>query len=153
LGGILKQSLKIKLFGIQLQNTKPAIAGEMIKGGKKNKTGENYMSRLSRDDFAEQAGTSFRGFINSDEPTEIKLVEVTELKETEQVENFSLIFEAPIGADVVTGLVKMEHDTLGSIDVGISPFGQDENTTKYEAVFSRFKSGQEPSEAGQSEEE
>lgn len=94
--------------------------------------------QLERDDFAKHEGTKFKGFLGSEEATEMELVEVSELKKSEQIENFSLVFKAPADANIVTGIVKMQHDELGEIDVGVSPFNQDEEGTKYEAVFSRL---------------
>lgn len=94
--------------------------------------------KLERDDFAKHEGTKFKGSIGADESVEMELIEVSELQKSDQVENFSLVFNAPADANVVTGTVKMQHDELGEIDIGVSPFNQDEEGTKYEAVFSRL---------------
>lgn len=94
--------------------------------------------KIERDDFAKHEGTKFKGYLNSEEATELELVEISELNKTGQVEGFSLIFHTPAESELVSGMVKMEHDKLGSIDVGVSPIGQDENGTKYEAVFNRL---------------
>ncbi len=93
-------------------------------------------NEMNRDNFAKQEGTKFSVFLDSDEATEFELTEVSEVSKTDRTKGFSLVFHAPADAVLVTGTVKMEHDELGQIDIGISPFDQDENNTKYEAVFS-----------------
>lgn len=95
--------------------------------------------KLERDDFAKFEGTIFRAVIIEGESTEMKLVNVGELTETDRTESFSLVFEVPAEVVVVTGMVRVEHDELGSFDLGISPFDQDERVTRYEAVFNRLK--------------
>ncbi len=97
---------------------------------------------LTRDDFAQHEGTKFKISLSPEETTEIELVEVSELKETDDLETFCLVFEAPIDAQVVSGMVQMEHESLGTLDLGVSPFAQDENCTKYEVVFNRSKAGE-----------
>ena len=92
--------------------------------------------KLNRDDFAKYKGTKFKAYLNSDEATEFELVDVSELRVIDRSEVFSLVFHAPATALIVTGMAKMEHEELGTLDIGISPFGQDENATKYEALFS-----------------
>lgn len=97
---------------------------------------------LKRDDFAEHKGTKFKAFLNPEKPTEFELVDVSELQEKDNFQTFSLVFEAPLDAELVTGIVKMEHESLGSLSLGVSPFVQDEKCTKYEAVFNRSKPDQ-----------
>lgn len=94
--------------------------------------------KVEKDDFAKHEGTKFKGYLNSEEATEMELVEVSELDQKDRMEGFSLVFHAPADAELVSGIVKMEHPELGSIDIGVSPFEQDENGTKYEAVFNRI---------------
>lgn len=96
------------------------------------------IDQVERDEFAKHEGTKFEGFLNSEEATEMELVEVSELVTSERQENFSLVFKAPADAEIVTGTVKMKHDELGEIHLGVSPFAQDEDGTKYEAVFNRL---------------
>lgn len=106
---------------------------------------------LKRDDFAKHEGTTFKGYINSDEPTDIKLTEVSKLKENDYSETFSLVLEAPSDAELVNGIIKVEHDKLGSFDLGVSPFAQDDKTTKYEAVFVYLKEDEEAAAANAEE--
>lgn len=96
------------------------------------------MSELSRDEFAEHQGTKFKIFFDGENPVEAELVEVTDLRQNRIQESFSLVFLAPTDAPTLTGIRKMEHEKLGSLEIAISPFKQDEKGTKFEAVFNRL---------------
>lgn len=96
------------------------------------------MSELSRDEFAEHQGTKFKVFFDGENPVEAEMVEVTELRQNQIQESFSLVFLAPLDAPLMTGVTKLEHEQLGTLELAISPFKQDEKGTKFEAVFNRL---------------
>jgi hypothetical protein len=74
------------------------------------------MSELNRDEFAEHQGTKFNIFFDQENPVEAELVEVTELRQNQVQESFSLVFLAPPDAPTLTGIRKMEHEKLGSLE-------------------------------------
>ena len=96
------------------------------------------MSELSRDEFAAHEGTKFTIFFGEENPVEAELAEVSQLRQNQIQESFSLVFLAPPDAPLMTGVTKLEHEQLGTLELAISPFKQDEKGTKFEAVFNRL---------------
>jgi len=92
----------------------------------------------TRDQFAEQMGSTFTVRFGPETQVEMKLIEVTEPKHSGQREAFSLLFQAPPGTPVWQNLFPVEHPKLGAMDLFLVPVGGDERGIDFEAVFNRI---------------
>jgi uncharacterized protein DUF6916 len=91
--------------------------------------------------FVAQLNTSFK--VNGGaELIELKLVEVSEFRETPRQERFSVLFRGPRARPLSQGLYDFEHEEIGSFNLFIVPVAQDEQEISYEAVFNRVRGGQ-----------
>jgi len=48
---------------------------------------------------------------------------------------FTLLFEGPVNCDTPEGIHRLRHDTLGEMDLFLSPVGHSADRTCYEAAF------------------
>lgn len=96
------------------------------------------MDTLSRDEFAAQLNTTFTIYFIPEEPTEAKLIEVTELKQRSRGESFALLFQGPPERIYYQRLMTIEHPELGNGDLFLVPVGQVEEGVQYEAQFNRI---------------
>jgi hypothetical protein len=97
---------------------------------------------LTHSTFAELKDKNFRIYHNSDEPVEVKLIEVGDLVETKRQEIFSILFTIPENVKAEQASYKMEHDQLGTIELFLVPVMNGESTA-YEAVFNNLKKKKE----------
>jgi hypothetical protein len=67
------------------------------------------------------------------------LVEVQEGSNTRQIENFSLFFRGPVAPFFPQAIYRLNHATLGTVDLFLVPVGPDGKGMQYEAVFNRFR--------------
>ena len=93
---------------------------------------------FSHSTFAELAGTKFKLYDGSDEPSEVELVDVSELVETKRQEIFGIFFSIPEGRKPAQGSYRMEHEKLGSFELFLVPVVSEDGVV-YEAVFNRIK--------------
>lgn len=89
----------------------------------------------SRDEFSNHLGTKFRVYFHPEQPTEVELTEVSEIRRQPSSEAFSLIFLAPPEVGPWQGLHKTEHDSLGTMELFLVPVGQSEKGWSFESVF------------------
>lgn len=96
------------------------------------------MSELpARDEFAAQLNTKFHIYFSAEQATEVELTQVTKLHEKFRTESFELLFAAPDTVPPFQSLYKIEHDTLGTLELFLVPVAKDEKGLHFEAVFSR----------------
>ena len=69
------------------------------------------------------------------EPIFLKLTEVMERNITPQTESFSLFFHGPLEPFLPQGMRKLQHETVGELDLFLVPVGQDAQGFQYEAAF------------------
>ena len=69
----------------------------------------------------------------------LELVEVTERDDSPDFEQFSLIFRAAMTPVFPQRTYRLEHETLGPMDLFLVPIGPDETGMRYQAVFNRFR--------------
>lgn len=94
------------------------------------------MSELpTREDFLERLNTKFRVYFDAEQPTEVELTEVSELRQAPRNEAFFVYFLAPNDIPPVQGLFKTEHESLDSTELFLVPVGQSEKGLSFEAVF------------------
>jgi hypothetical protein len=91
----------------------------------------------TRDDFLKHLNTKFRVFFDGQQPTEVELTEVSELRQKPQYEAFALVFRAPKTIPPMQMLYQVEHDALGTMDLFLVPFEETENNFAFEALFNR----------------
>jgi hypothetical protein len=96
------------------------------------------LDKLNAKVFAEQLHTRFKAHVGNPEPVELELAEVNERTTSPPVELFSLTFRGPVTPILVQHIHHLEHDKLGKFDLFLTPIGQDENGTSYEAIFHRL---------------
>jgi hypothetical protein len=89
----------------------------------------------SRDDFSNHLNTKFRVYFQPEQPAEVELTEVSELRQKRSSEAFSLIFLAPNEVAPFQGLYKTEHDSLGTMELFLVPVDQSEKGLSFESVF------------------
>ena len=70
---------------------------------------------------------------------ELTLKEVTEVKETEKTESFSLIFHRPKEKFLEQKTYEMWNNECGEKPIFIVPVGESENTFHYQALFNQLK--------------
>ena len=91
----------------------------------------------TRDDFAGHLNTKFRIFFRPEEATEVELTEVTKLRQKPRYEAFAVTFLAPNETPPEQALYKVEHDALGTMELFLVPFEQNEHGLSFEAVFNQ----------------
>lgn len=89
----------------------------------------------TRDEFFNQLNTKFRVYFDAEQPTEVELTEVSEIREKPGYEAFSIIFLVPAEIGMRQGLFKTEHDSLGTLELFYVPVGQSEKGLDFESVF------------------
>lgn len=87
--------------------------------------------------FGSLLNTTFH--INATEPISVKLVEVSEKKETPRLERFAILFLGPLTPSLDQGLYDFEHDQIGQFTLFIVPVAQDQTGRYYEAVFNLMR--------------
>jgi hypothetical protein len=90
-----------------------------------------------RQDFLKQLNTMFRVFLDGQQPTEVRLKEVSEMRQKSKYEAFSLIFAAPKDIFPQPLLYRVEHDTLGAMELFMGPVEETEDSYLLEALFNQ----------------
>lgn len=91
----------------------------------------------TRDEFHEQLNTKFRVFFDEQNATEVELTDVSELRRKPDYEAFSLVFQAPKTINPHQMMYRVEHDTLGTMDLFMAPFAENDNGYAFEALFNK----------------
>lgn len=89
----------------------------------------------TREDFFEQLNTKFRVYFNAENPTEVELVEVSEVRRQPRYEAFSIAFLAPNDIPPEQMIYKIEHDSLGALELFLVPFELNEKGLYFESIF------------------
>ncbi len=72
----------------------------------------------------------------------LELVEVTERNDAPAFEQFSLVFRGAMTPVFPQRTYRVEHETLGSIDLFLVPIGPDAAGMRYQAVFNRLQNSE-----------
>ena len=96
------------------------------------------LGELKHEEFAKHVNTKFR-VVETEEPFEIELIEVSEPKTGGSQEDFSLYFQSGKDKFLPQKLYDLEHETLGRGSIFLVPIGADDESIRYEAVFNRMK--------------
>lgn len=95
------------------------------------------MPQLDHDDFAAHLDSTFT-FYCDDLGFEVKLIEVSDLKEYPRQRSFSLMFLFPADFGTDQGNYRVEHSVLGSSEIFVVPVGVAEDGILFQAVFNRL---------------
>ncbi len=98
------------------------------------------LTEFDRDAFAEAIDTVFTLTAQSGQ-VDLKLAEVSELRETPRHRAFSLVFVVPAGYFVDQGLYDLQNERLGAMQLFLVPIGTRENCQELESVFNFLKTG------------
>jgi hypothetical protein len=90
-----------------------------------------------REDFLNHLNTKFHVFFDGEQPTEVELTEVSEIRQQPRYEAFSLVFIAPKTIPPVQMLYRVEHDALGQMELFLVPFEENERGFAFEALFNQ----------------
>jgi hypothetical protein len=75
--------------------------------------------------------------------TEVELIEVgaampmTDRDHHIDYTSFSLVFKGPLGMPLASQIYSLDHETLGKMEMFLSPIGKYKDQVRYQAVFSR----------------
>ena len=93
------------------------------------------LDSLTAEDFRPRVGGGFR---LADEPVEWELIEVTAQEGSAQPgsrASFSVVFRGPRQPVLDQRIRRLEHDTMGVLELFLVPVGPDDAGMLYEAVF------------------
>ena len=90
--------------------------------------------------FQERLHQTFRMSLGASNVLDLELVEVRDLgrrkhNDGSELSCFALTFRAPTRAAAPQAVYRVEHDTLGVLEIFLVPIGPDEIGMRYEAVF------------------
>jgi hypothetical protein len=91
---------------------------------------------VTRDDFARHVNTTFR--LPDAGEAGLTLIEVSTLRTKPPQEMFSLLFRGAADRPLTQATWKLDHATLGSLELFLVPVGQEKRGRFYEAVFNRL---------------
>ena len=98
--------------------------------------------QLNRDEFAKVLGTSFVLNAGDDRTLDMKLTEVTPVRDRPHQVSFSILFKLPADEWVEQGLYYLKHKSFGEFQLFLVPIGQDPDGIVLEAVINRLKDGE-----------
>lgn len=98
------------------------------------------LDSLSSTSFSQHINQTFTLHLEDSKPLELELIEVAELgpapKDPHQRHAFSILFGGPSQPVLPQRIYRVEHDTIGTLDIFLVPLGQDRTgRMRYEAVF------------------
>ncbi len=96
------------------------------------------LENLEREDFAARLNDKFNVEFEAGQMTEVELVEVSDLIETEVNRSYSMVFLAPIDTPAKTDTFKIQNEKMGELELFLSPFYSDEKGVKFEAIFNHL---------------
>lgn len=68
----------------------------------------------------------------------LKLINVSDLRETPRQRMFSLVFRGPLDQPLEQYLYPMAHETMGAEDLFLVPIAREADGYRYEAVFNNL---------------
>jgi len=92
----------------------------------------------TKGEFSSHLDTIFRAHPDDGPVFDARLVNIETAVSNEVQENFSLMFRAPGDAPPVQSIYRLEHDTLGAMDLFLVPVKKDADALYYEAVFNQL---------------
>ena len=97
------------------------------------------MDNLTQPMFLENLNGNFSLLLDESTTVPLLLVEVSEPKESDRNQFFSILFRGPRDSMLPQALYKMENERMGSFDIFLVPVDVTEEGYEYQAVFNRIK--------------
>jgi hypothetical protein len=96
------------------------------------------LAALTDDDFAPHFGSRYRLHLaGAAEPLDLELVEITAGRQAPRQNRraFSLVFRGPHRPWLPQAVYRLEHESMGALDLFLVPIGPDPQGALYQAVF------------------
>jgi len=87
--------------------------------------------------FEGHQNSKFQMHYDDSQTAELELVGVKDVGSSERQKQFALRFLGPMEAPILQGIYRLDHDTLGSLDLFLVPIARDNTGVTYEAIFNR----------------
>jgi hypothetical protein len=87
--------------------------------------------------FEGHQNSKFLMHYGDSQTAQLELISVKDVGSSERQKQFSLRFLGPSEAPISQGIYRVDHDTLGALDLFLVPIGRDDSGVTYEAVFNR----------------
>lgn len=97
------------------------------------------MDNLTHATFTENLNSDFNIRLDETTTVQLVLVEVSDLRDSDRNQFFSILFRGPRDSMLPQALYKIEHERMGSFELFLVPVGVSETGYQYEAVFNRVK--------------
>ena len=81
--------------------------------------------------------TKFQMHYGNSQSAELELVTAMDVGSSQRQKQFSLVFKGPLEAPIAQGIYRVDHETLGNLDLFLVPISRDQGGVCYEAVFNR----------------
>lgn len=94
---------------------------------------------LTKEAFSENLDTVFRARVDPPHELNLKLFEIEDGVNNERQEQFALHFYGPLNVQFRQGMMTLDHDGMGTIDLFLVAIGQRPEGVIYEAVFNRLR--------------
>ena len=85
--------------------------------------------------FSSHVGTKFLMRDGESRGPELELLSVTDVGSSPRQRQFSLVFLGPRTAPAAQGIFRLEHASLGLLELFLVPISRDETGLSYEAIF------------------
>jgi hypothetical protein len=95
------------------------------------------LESVTHESLAENLHTKFRVPVESGEPVELELIEISEKRRVRDSENFSAVFRGGLGFLLPQCIHHLEHERLGELDLFLVPIARESDGFRYEAIFNR----------------
>jgi hypothetical protein len=96
------------------------------------------LESITYESLAENLNTKFRVPVESGEPLELELIEISEKRQVGDSEHFSIVFRGGLGFLLPQRIHRLEHERLGEFDLFLVPIAREADGFRYEAIFNRF---------------
>jgi hypothetical protein len=96
------------------------------------------IEKLERVTFAEHLNSRFRVTDGADVTFDLELIEVTELNSNSVQEVFALLFRGPVDAPRAQNSFTLQHKTIGTFVIFLTPVKADDDGLYFEAIFNRL---------------
>ena len=90
------------------------------------------------DQFSPEVDSKFLMHYGDGRTAELRLVSATDVGSSPRQTQFSLIFQGPTDAPLFQSIFRLDHETLGTLDLFLVPIGRNETGVQYEAIFNRI---------------
>ena len=91
---------------------------------------------LTHEEFSRHVNTRFQV---QDTDVKLELIEISELKQYPEQEEFAIVFRGPLNAFLGQGIRSLSHEQMGQLELFLVPIRQDQHGYYYEAVFNRLR--------------